>query len=490
MQQTNAYYYRRLLGTLPFLLVVSFFMYTGIPESAFADSSANFQIEIYYAKTVKEVDSTKSATVTLTNPSNSSLDILLPADVLLSGAAIELTAYSTPQETVTDDKPLPSGKVGADLFYELSTQNVNSGDVVSSFDKPISLTFSYTDAEVSGIIESTLKAYRWNGSSWVVLPNSTVNTALNTVTATTLQFSSFGLIGDPSPVCGNGAVESGEACDNAGSNGVCPATCSASCTTNACGSGGGGGGGSSGVLLAPVTSVTFTGKAYPKSTVTLLKDGQIAVTTVAGTKANFEFTISGLSGGNYIFSVYSEDAKGIHSSLLTFPVGVTLGATTKVGGIFIAPTIQVDKSEVNQGDTLVIFGQSVPDSDLAIFLNSSPEFFAKTKSDASGAYVYYLNTLSLAVGQYTAKAKATTQGEVSSLSKEISFVVGKKTVSAPLSKNTSKGDMNNDQQINLVDFSIAAYWYKRSAPPLNVDLNSDGKVDLVDFSIMAFYWTG
>jgi hypothetical protein len=50
--------------------------------------------------------------------------------------------------------------------------------------------------------------------------------------------------------------------------------------------------------------------------------------------------------------------------------------------------------------------------------------------------------------------------------------------------------MNNDRRVNLVDFSIAAYWYKRSSPPASVDLNGDGKVDLVDFSIMAFYWTG
>ena len=50
--------------------------------------------------------------------------------------------------------------------------------------------------------------------------------------------------------------------------------------------------------------------------------------------------------------------------------------------------------------------------------------------------------------------------------------------------------MNKDSRVNLVDFSIAAYWYKRSTPPPSADLNGDGKVDLVDFSILAFYWTG
>ena len=58
----------------------------------------------------------------------------------------------------------------------------------------------------------------------------------------------------------------------------------------------------------------------------------------------------------------------------------------------------------------------------------------------------------------------------------------------------TKGDANGDRKINLIDFSIAAYWYKRALTPQakssGVDVNGDGKVDLIDFSIMAFNWTG
>jgi hypothetical protein len=71
------------------------------------------------------------------------------------------------------------------------------------------------------------------------------------------------------------------------------------------------------------------------------------------------------------------------------------------------------------------------------------------------------------------------------------FSVGTKNVTAALpTKTVTKGDLNNDKKVNLIDFSIAAYWYKRPSPPTTSDFNSDGKVDLVDFSIMAFYWTG
>ena len=306
-------------------------------------------------------------------------------------------------------------------------------------------------------------------------------------------------------VCGDGVIASGEQCDGASLGGATCASrgfsagalsCNSSCEFNvsACSnssapSGGGGGGG--GIIAPVVTSIVFDGRAYPKSAVTLLKDAQIAATTVAGTDSNFQMTLSGLSAGNYIFSVYSEDGRGIRSSLLTFPVSVTFGATTKVSGIFIAPTIAVDKSEVKRGDNIAVFGQSVPNSEVTISVNSEAEFFNKIKADASGAYLYNFDTSPLENGQHFTKSKVVFGSEISSFSKAVGFTVGTKTVVAEESKKApEKGDSNGDKKVNLVDFSITAYWYNRPSPPLSVDLNKDGKVNLVDFSIMAFYWTG
>lgn len=259
---------------------------------------------------------------------------------------------------------------------------------------------------------------------------------------------------------------------------------------------GGGGGGGGGGIIAPATGAVFSGRAYPKSTVTLLKDAQVSATTVAGTDANFQISLSGLSGGNYIFSVYSEDSKGVRSSLLTFPVSITSGATTNVSGIFIAPTISVDKSEVKRGDNIAIFGQSAPASEIVITVNSEEEFFVKEKTDASGVYLHNFDTSVLEMGQHTTKSKSAYNGEISSFGKTAGFLVGTKNVAAAIvTKCPGKADLNNDCKVNLVDFSIAAYWYKR---PLSTAfksteaerLNGDGKIDLVDFSIMAFYWTG
>lgn len=315
-------------------------------------------------------------------------------------------------------------------------------------------------------------------------------------------------ITSPAPVCGNGTLESGEQCDGSQLGGQTCASrgyssgalsCGSNCSFNTSncvsgGGGGGGGGGGSYTPPAPITAVIFSGRAYPKSEVTLLKDAQVAVTTVAGADANFSINLSGLAGGSYIFSLYGEDNGGNRSSLLTFPVSVTSGATTTVSGIFIAPTISVDKSEIKRGDHVAIFGQSAPMAEIIISVGSEEEIFAKTTSDKGGVYLYNFDTSVLDYGSHIAKSKAAVAGQlISGFSNAVSFKIGDKTAEKEEAKetgNAKKSDVNNDGRVNLVDFSITAYWYKRLSPPASSDLNGDGKVDLVDFSIMAYYWTG
>jgi hypothetical protein len=230
--------------------------------------------------------------------------------------------------------------------------------------------------------------------------------------------------------------------------------------------------------------------------VTLLKDAQVAAVTVAGADAKFQVNLSGLTAGSYIFSVYGEDTYGNRSALLSFPVSLTAGVTTNVGGIFIAPSIATDKSEVKQGDNIAIFGQSSPVSDIVISINSQNELYGNAKSDSGGIYLLNLDTSPLEMGNHSAKSKAAIAGEISSFGKSVAFVVGTKNVPIGVTaKCPARGDVNSDCKVNLLDFSITAYWYKRALTGSFIQiekdkLSGDGKVDLKDFSIMAFYWTG
>ncbi|HEY4516747.1 MAG TPA: dockerin type I repeat-containing protein [Candidatus Peribacteraceae bacterium] len=257
-----------------------------------------------------------------------------------------------------------------------------------------------------------------------------------------------------------------------------------SSSNSSSGGGGGGGGGESG------STVTISGRAYPLSPVTVLKDGQLAITTIAGPDAKFNVSLSALSAGPYTIAVYGEDGGGNRSTIFAFPVQVVQSATTEIGGVFLAPTIGVDKAQVKHGDTIAIFGQSVPGSDVTIQVNSAQELFATAATDAHGAYLYNLDTVPLDVGDHSTKSKSAIAGEISQFGKTVNFVVGTENIAAVRSTTVGKADINGDGKINLVDFSVLAYWYKRPSPPPRADLNGDGKVDLIDFSIMAFYWTG
>jgi hypothetical protein len=247
----------------------------------------------------------------------------------------------------------------------------------------------------------------------------------------------------------------------------------------------GGGGGSSTVP----TSVIFLGRAYPLSHVIILKDGQEIISTIAGPDANFNVSVLGLSGGTYNFSVLGEDSNGVRSAPFNVSVLITPNTATTISGIFIAPTIAVDKTEVKRGDNLAIFGRSAPQSQVTISVASEDEVFEKVSADINGAYLYNFDTSLVEVGEHTTKAKATLGDAVSPFGQGVNFTVGDKTV--PKKETCAlKGDLNGDCRVNLIDFSILAYWYHRSNPPQKVDLNGDGKITLTDFSILAYYWTG
>lgn len=261
-------------------------------------------------------------------------------------------------------------------------------------------------------------------------------------------------------------------------------------------SGGGGGGGGVGAPAPTTSSVNvFSGRAYPNSTVVLLKDAQVLTSTVAGSDANFTISVSNLTAGNYIFSVYSEDNKGNRSSLLTFPVSITAGVGSSIGGIFLAPTISADKTEVKKGDNITFFGQSIPKSEITIAIHSTQAVFQKTNTDNNGVYLKVVDSSPLDLGDHTAMSKSARDGQISSDSKAVAFAVSDKSVIAVVKKCPGKGDLNNDCKVNLVDFSIAAFLYKKtlSAQSLILEkskLNGDGVINLIDFSIMAYYWTG
>jgi len=299
-------------------------------------------------------------------------------------------------------------------------------------------------------------------------------------------------------LCGDGVAEGSEECDqldlksqtciglgySAGSL-SCTAACAldtSGCTTETPTPAGGGGG------VFRRAKVVLQGKAYSSAKITILKDGQVVKVITADSQANFKSQIINLTTGTYTFGVWAEDNKGRKSVIVTFTKSVISGKTAVIGSIFLPPTVELEKNSLKKGETLNISGQTAPEGEISIFINSEriEEVVKKIKAERDGTWFYAFDTSILKDGSYTIRAKAALGGDLSSsYSKVLSFNIGK---GVPFGKIYLNSDLNGDNKVNLVDFSIMMYYW--GTDNAYCDQNGDGEVNLPDFSIMMYCWTG
>ncbi len=290
--------------------------------------------------------------------------------------------------------------------------------------------------------------------------------------------------------CGDGYIWGGqEECDDGNTNNG--DGCSSVCQTEADDgdAGGGGGGGGGGSVSPPATTTAkliLQGKAYPAAYLTVLKDGQVMVNTQASNQADFKVEISNITAGVYTFGIWAEDKNGIRSITFSFTVNIASGTTTTVSNIFIPPTIDLSRDSVQRGETLDILGYTAPESKIEVYVNSD-EIVETVIAGLGGDWFYGLDTGRLEKGIHSARAKAsTTDGLLSTFSQILLFGVG---VGLPVGEGVCPNtDLNKDNKVNLIDFSILLYWWGRVNEC--ADQNHDGTVNLVDFSIMLYWWTG
>ena len=238
----------------------------------------------------------------------------------------------------------------------------------------------------------------------------------------------------------------------------------------------------------------FKGISYPGSTISLLKNGIVLAEIPANPNGTFELRVRNLNPGTYSFGIRAKDSSGLTSKLLVFPIYVSSAVATIVDGIFIPPTITSDKIEVKKGDPVTFSGTSVPSTEVRLSLSLRSEIIKKAKAGANGSWIYTIDSSELDLGDNLAKARALTLNDISPYSDTLLFRVGDinrlRPKIADLTGYKKRCDLNDDGRVNLLDFSIMAFWYKRLTFPPKVDLNSDKNVNLTDLSILAYCWTG
>ncbi|HVZ75797.1 MAG TPA: LamG-like jellyroll fold domain-containing protein [Candidatus Paceibacterota bacterium] len=160
------------------------FTTSGCDYSATPTSSSSGTINAHTTATTTVTDSGKSFSVGFTATSTS--------------LVIQIKAIPSTPVLDTYGKPEASPQtVGVTVFDVKAI--INGSTVLDSFDVPVTITYQYTDSEISGLDESSLKLYHYHDGAWVALDNCSVNESANTISCTTSSFSVFGLFGSSLP---------------------------------------------------------------------------------------------------------------------------------------------------------------------------------------------------------------------------------------------------------------------------------------------------
>lgn len=235
-------------------------------------------------------------------------------------------------------------------------------------------------------------------------------------------------------------------------------------------------------------TVELLGIIAPNVSYVITRGGIEIARGTTGADGSFTVTLTGQLTGQQTFVITATDSEGRTFAPFTMTVDLQSGTTTIVTGIFLGPTIAVDKTAVKLGETVTVSGISLPGSIVTLSVNSVRALTESIVAASDGSWAKAINTSDIGVGTHTAKARAVTSDSImSAYSVEVTFAVN------PLEKCDGKktADLNCDESVNLTDFSILLYFWKKTNPAnTRADINKDGVVSIVDFSIMLYQWTG
>jgi len=130
--------------------------------------------------------STSSLTITVTTP----------ADVTSTSTSLVIQIQEVAKDAVFNliGRPTSTPNEIGDIVFDVKAI-INNTTILDSFDHPVTISYQYSDSDITGIDESTLWLYHYHDGSWQALDSCSVDTASNTITCTTPSFSIFALFG-------------------------------------------------------------------------------------------------------------------------------------------------------------------------------------------------------------------------------------------------------------------------------------------------------
>jgi hypothetical protein len=216
--------------------------------------------------------------------------------------------------------------------------------------------------------------------------------------------------------------------------------------------------------------------------------------TASSSSSNFRLlgTIGGLAIGSSSGSIFGLRSGFLYGSAVQTPTlptatpGVSQGSGGGGGGS--APA----------GAHMIVNGFADPESIIHVMLNGVE--LGTTMSDVKGAFAFTRTGLPIGSSTFGLWTEHAAGGRSPTISLVAVLAFGPNQLTGilipPISgfsvpTNQRDPDINTDSRIDLIDFSIMAFWWNTAiSPDAPFDLNRDGQLTLADFSILAFYWTG
>ncbi len=227
--------------------------------------------------------------------------------------------------------------------------------------------------------------------------------------------------------------------------------------------------------------IQFVGEASPGAQVTFKRNGAVIGTEVALVDSSFDRSFGSEPLGDATYSLYATDLNGRNSATVSYDVTILPIVTTTLSGIFLPTTFQLASNSLKRSQIQTASGTTRQDSTITTFWSGAKygeSFSSQVPSSASGNWSSVPGQ-TLHLGSYAASAIVQKPGgALSPQTPPASFQV------------VLSADLNNDNRVNLTDFSILMFFYLQTNINKPADINDDLKTNLTDFSIMLFFWTG
>lgn len=128
--------------------------------------------------------------------SEGTLTLTVPTSFTSTTTEAVFQAHLLDGSTFFSRAGVPSGKSRAGSTVYNLVALTDATTTLSSFETGLTVTLSYTNEDIEGVEESSLKIHRYDSDAWNELSSCTVNTTAKTVTCTTTNFSDFAIFGD------------------------------------------------------------------------------------------------------------------------------------------------------------------------------------------------------------------------------------------------------------------------------------------------------